>query len=149
MQDTCGAMNARNSPAKRHRALKWLGLAASPFALGYLWLLLGQPGTSGVLDYRKAPDGTECLVTQTWNGWLNGEPYTIGFYTRQPGKAWVWQYIDHEASRWFRCRMEIQEDRNEVRVYSGTKLQRTLLLHPVPLFEAPAKPPFLPEELKS
>lgn len=149
MQDTCGAMNAHATPSKRRRVWKWLVLAASPFVLGFAWIVLGQPGTSGVLDYRKAADGTECLVTQSWNGWLNGEPYTIGFYSREPGKAWVWQYIDHEASRWFRCRMEIEEGRNEVRVYSGTTLQRTLRLHPAPLYAAPAKPPYLPEGLNS
>lgn len=142
-------MNAHASPSKRRRALKRLALAASPFVLGIAWVVLGQPGPGGVMDYRKAADGTECLVTQTWNGWLNGEPYTIGFYTREPGKDWVWQYIDHEAGRWFRCRMEIEGEQNKVRVYSGTTLQRTLSLHPVPLYQAPAQPPYLPEGLNS
>lgn len=149
MQDSSSAMNASKPSSPPRRTLKWLGIAAAPFILGFAWLVLGQPGPSGILDYRKAADGTECLVTQSWNGWLNGEPYTIGFYSRAPGKDWVWQYIDHEASRWFSCRMEIAEERNEVRIYTGTKLQRTLRLHPAPLHEAPATPPFLPEDSKS
>ncbi len=149
MQDTGSAMNAPNPSSPLRRALKWPVIVAAPFVLGFAWLVLGEPGTSGVLDYRRAADGTECLVTQSWNGWFNGEPYTIGFYSRAPGKDWVWQYIDHEAGRWFRCRMEIEENKNEVRVYSGASLQRTLQLHPDPLFEAPVKPPYLPEETKT
>ena len=113
--------------------------------LGGGWLLLGKPGGSGVLDYQKAADGTECLVTQSWNG-SPGEPYTVGFYTRQPGQDWCWQYIDHEAYRWHTCRMEIQASRNEVIVFNEKGPQRTLELRPVD--PDAGRPPYLPKGVK-
>ncbi|WP_035605600.1 hypothetical protein [Haloferula sp. BvORR071] len=135
-------------PSPRRRVFKWLAVIILPLVLFFGWVVLGQPGPSGVLAYSKATDGTECVVTQKWNGWMNGEPYTVSFYTRGPDGRWHWQYIDHEVGRWFHCRLEIDAPRNEVRVYCGYSLAKTVQLHPDNDWPE-QKPPFLPRALQS
>lgn len=63
-----------------------------------LFLLIIQPGSSGVLASLCLADGSEYMVTQRCN-W-SVEPYTVAFYMRPPGGKWGWCYIDHEANRW-------------------------------------------------
>jgi hypothetical protein len=63
-----------------------------------LFLLVVQPGTSGVAASLRLPDGSEYMVTQRCN-W-SAEPYTVEFFMRSPGSPWGWCYIDHEANRW-------------------------------------------------
>lgn len=63
-----------------------------------LFLLIIQPGSSGVVASLRLPDGSEYMVTQRCN-W-SAEPYTIAFYMRSLGGKWGWCYIDHEANRW-------------------------------------------------
>jgi hypothetical protein len=71
---------------------------------GLLLLLIGafvvviQPGSSGVVASLRLADGSEYMVTQRCN-W-SAEPYTVSFYMRAPGGKWGWCYIDHEANRW-------------------------------------------------
>ncbi len=66
--------------------------------VGALFLVIIQPGSSGVVASLRLPDGSEYMVTQHCN-W-SPEPYTVAFYMRSPGEKWGWCYIDHEADRW-------------------------------------------------
>lgn len=68
------------------------------FIFAGLFLVIVQPGSSGVLASLRLPDGAEYMVTQRCN-W-GPEPYTVAFYMRSAGGAWGWCYIDHEANRW-------------------------------------------------
>jgi hypothetical protein len=63
-----------------------------------LFIVIIQPGSSGVVASLRLADGSEYMVTQRCN-W-GPEPYTIAFYMRAPGGEWGWCYIDHEADRW-------------------------------------------------
>ena len=134
-------MSTSTSSPKRHR-LKPLGLILLPLLLAAAWILLGQPGFSGVLAQARAGDNTECVVTQQCNGSM-GEPYTVSFYSRSPGGIWNWQYIDHEADHWSTCCMEINAAKNQVKIYNGDKLERVLLLHPDDRWPE-QRPPYLP-----
>jgi hypothetical protein len=62
------------------------------------FVMLIQPGTSGVVASMRLGDGSEYMVTQRCN-W-GPEPYTVAFYMRSPGGKWGWCYIDHQADRW-------------------------------------------------
>ncbi len=73
-----------------------LGLAVAIGAA--LFLLVGQPGASGVVASLRLSDGSEYMVTQRFNWSM--EPYTVAFFMRSDGGPWGWCYIDHEASRW-------------------------------------------------
>jgi len=99
--------------------------------IAYFYLLIIQPGSSGILAHAKAPDGSECMVIQKWNGWDNGgEPYTVSFYSRRPGEAWAWQYIDHEARRWSKCGLSIDDGSTRAEIAGGDGETRFLELHP-------------------
>ena len=63
-----------------------------------LFLIIVQPGSSGVVASLRLPDGSEYMVTQRCN-W-SAEPYTVAFYMRASGGKWGWCYIDHQANRW-------------------------------------------------
>lgn len=63
-----------------------------------LFILIAQPGSSGVVASLRLADGSEYMVTQRCN-W-SAEPYTVAFYMRSPGGKWGWCYMDHEANRW-------------------------------------------------
>ena len=80
--------------------MKIFGLIVSVFvaAVVALFLLVVQPGTSGVVASLRLPDGSEYLVTQRCNWSL--EPYTVEFFMRPAGGPWGWCYVDHQASRW-------------------------------------------------
>jgi hypothetical protein len=62
------------------------------------FVVVFQPGRSGVVASLRLADGSEYMVTQRCN-W-SPEPYTVSFYMRSPGGKWGWCYIDHQASRW-------------------------------------------------
>ena len=129
-----------NSPI----TLRWLaacGLLAATAVAAFYWMLI-QPGRGGVLARSTSPDGTECLVAQTWNGWDNGgEPYTVSFYSRQAGGPWRWQYLDHEARRWPDCRLDFRASDRSVRVVSGEKLKQVIDLDAA--FQPERTPPYL------
>ncbi|WP_193214608.1 hypothetical protein [Luteolibacter marinus] len=92
--------------------------------------MLVQPGTDDVLARVTLADGTECLVTQSWNGWDNGgEPYTVDFYSRKPGGPWLWQYLDHEARRWGSCRIVPGPAEHSVKVFGDGELRGDLDLN--------------------
>lgn len=142
MHDTGGMTKARNTlPRILLRALGCLVAVLLAGVAGF-YLLLVQPGRGGILARATAGDGTELLVTQSWNGWGNGgEPYTVSFYSRKPGGPWLWQYLDHEARRWPDCRLEIVPGSRAVRVSSSGELKRTIDLDAPHQLER--TPPFL------
>lgn len=80
--------------------MKLLGIIVAIFLLlavaGFLVII--QPGTSGVVASLRLADGSEYMVTQSCN-W-SVEPYTVSFYMRPSGGKWGWCYIDHQANRW-------------------------------------------------
>ena len=61
------------------------------------FLVIVQPGSSGVIASLRLAEGSEYMVTQGCN-W-SPEPYTP-FYMRFSGGKWGWRYIDHQANRW-------------------------------------------------
>lgn len=76
------------------------GLVGALLALaGGLFIMVVQPGPSGVAGALRLADGSEYMVTQTCN-W-SAEPYTIEFFMKPAGGSWGWCYMDHEASRWW------------------------------------------------
>lgn len=76
------------------------GISAALLAIVLgLFLLIVQPGPSGVAAALRLEDGSEYMVTQTCN-W-SAEPYTVEFFMRPAGGTWGWCYMDHEASRWW------------------------------------------------
>ena len=142
MHDTGGMTKARSTRSRN--LLRVLGYLVAVLLIGTagFYLLLVQPGKGGILARATAGDGTELLVTQSWNGWDNGgEPYTVSFYSREPGGTWLWQYLDHEARRWPDCRLEFVAGSRSVRVSSAGELKQTIDL------DAPHKtertPPYL------
>jgi hypothetical protein len=68
-----------------------------------LFVVVLQPGSSGVVASLRLADGSEYMVTQRCN-W-SVEPYTVAFYMRPAGGQWGWCYIDHQANRWRDVRM--------------------------------------------
>lgn len=62
------------------------------------FVIVVQPGSSGVVASLRLADGSEYMVVQRCN-W-SPEPYTVAFFMRAPGGRWGWCYIDHEANRW-------------------------------------------------
>ena len=66
--------------------------------LGGLFVLIIQPGPSGVVASLRLADGSDYVITQTCN-W-SPEPYTVEFFMRPAGGSWGWCYVDHEANRW-------------------------------------------------
>ena len=68
-----------------------------------VFVIVVQPGDSGVVASLRLADGSEYMVTQRCN-W-GPEPYTVSFYMRPAGAKWGWCYIDHQADRWRRVAM--------------------------------------------
>jgi hypothetical protein len=68
------------------------------FVATALFLIMVQPGSSGVVASIQLPDGSQYMVTQQCN-W-SVEPYTVAFYMRSVRDEWGWCYIDHQADRW-------------------------------------------------
>lgn len=76
------------------------------------FVLIVQPGPSGVVASLLLPDGSEYMVTQRCN-W-GPEPYTVAFYMRSPGGKWGWCYIDHEANRWRNVAMTYDSNKDVI-----------------------------------
>lgn len=70
---------------------------------GALFIVVAQPGPSGVAASMRLADGSEYMVTQTCN-W-SAEPYTVEFFMKPAGGGWGWCYVDHEANRWWDVQM--------------------------------------------
>lgn len=78
------------------------------------FVVIVQPGTSGVVASLRLPDGAQYMVTQRCN-W-GPEPYTVAFYMRSPGEKWGWCYIDHQANRWHNVTMTYDANRDVVTI---------------------------------
>jgi hypothetical protein len=103
-----------------------------------------RPYQSGIVAHRTAPDGTQAVVSQTWNGW-SFEWYTVRLHARKPGGGWKWHYIDHEASRWSGCKLRFSEDNRTLFLSGGDGQPRSFDLtegHPA------GPPPYLPADFK-
>jgi len=112
---------------------------------GALYLQAAQPWGTGVVASATAPDGTRCVVEQSFNGWLTGEFYTVRLYTKQPGKGWHDHYVDHEATRWSKCEMTFSEDSSNLHTIGGDGQRRSFDLAGG---RASGPPPHLPKEMK-
>jgi len=124
------------------RILKGLALVIlTPVVIAAVYFLyLIATGRHGIIAHATAPDGTECMVTQQWGG----EPFTVAFYSRRPGAAWRWQYLDHEANCWWNCQLMF-DGKGGVTVHGGDGVARSLELNPEePFNPEERKPPFLP-----
>ena len=114
--------------------------------LGVFVLQVVQPWGTGMVASGTAPDGTHCVVEQSFNGWdAGGEWYTVRLYTRQPGKEWHDHYIDHEASRWGSCTISFSEDSTRIYTIGGDGKRRSFDLGGGSLS---GPPPHLPEEMR-
>lgn len=91
------------------RFVKWSAVVLGGVALlfGVLLLLVIQPGPSGEVASIRLPDGSEFVITQHCN-W-SAEPYTVALWSREPGRGWGWNYVDHESSRWWSTRAVYDE----------------------------------------
>jgi hypothetical protein len=80
--------------------MKTLGIICGALLLivAALFVIIIQPGRSGVMASLRLADGSQYMVTQRCN-W-SPEPYTVAFYMRPSGGKWGWCYINHEANRW-------------------------------------------------
>lgn len=96
------------------------------FTFGVQLVMIAQPWGTGRVASGTAPDGTQCVIEQSFNGWdSGGEWYTVRLYTRQPGKGWHDHYVDHEASRWTKCEMRFSEDSTRLYTVGGDGLRRS------------------------
>jgi hypothetical protein len=93
-------------------------------ALAAMFLLVIQPGPSGVLASLRLADGSEYVVEQRCN-W-SPEPYTVAFYMRSAGEPWGWCYIDHEAWRWSDVAMTHDEPTDTIAITERGKLRAKL-----------------------
>jgi len=84
------------------------------------------PGGSGVLDRLELPDGSEYLLTQKWNGFV--EPYTVSFYFKSSAGQWGWCYIDHEDTRWRHVELRHDSENNSIKVFRDGGLRAELFL---------------------
>jgi hypothetical protein len=98
-----------------------------------LFLLVVQPGTSGVAASLRLPDGSEYMVTQRCN-W-SAEPYTVEFFMRSPGSPWGWCYIDHEANRWRAVAMTYDSASDTDRCHRAGHSSRRSQPHPKRLLD--------------
>ena len=89
-----------------------------------LFVVIIQPGPSGVVASLRLADGSEYMVTQRFNWSL--EPYTVSFYMRPAGGKWGWCYIDHQAMRWWNVRMSYDAASDVVTVTKGGTWQAAL-----------------------
>ena len=107
-----------------------------------------RPNQGGMLAYATGPDGTQCVVSQGWNGWdSGGEWYTVRLHARKPGGKWNWYYIDHEASHWSGCQLRFSADGKTLYLSGGDNKPRSFDLTK----EDPSSPPDddeLPEKFK-
>jgi hypothetical protein len=103
-----------------------------------------KPYQSGLVDHARSPAGTDCVVTQQWNGWT-GEFYTVELYTRKPGGHWSPHYVDHEATHWDRCEMKFDAGGTRLTMIGGDKVERSFDLT---VDGQEKKPPFLPAGMK-
>ena len=103
--------------------MKFVLIIAS--VLTTLFLLVVQPGTSGVVASLRLPDGSEYMVTQRCN--FSPEPYTVEFFMRSAGGRWGWCYIDHEANRWWNVTMTYDDASDTVVVTEGVGTRRAAL----------------------
>lgn len=118
--------NTQLSPMKRELGIFLLGLLMLPF-LGFVALLLwfgvtDFPFTSSVIVHTTAPTGEEVCVIQI----SDIIEYSVSLYAHRPGEPWVWHFIDGDDDRWRSGRVEFSGD--EVRVYQGSKLRRTIAM---------------------
>ncbi|MCW1912196.1 hypothetical protein OJ996_01340 [Luteolibacter sp. GHJ8] len=104
-----------------------------------------RPYQGGLIAHATSPDGTQCVVSQSWNGWNGGEFYTVRLHARKPGGDWTWHYIDHEASHWSGCKLRFSSDGKTLHLSGGDKQPRSFNLTQD---EASTPPPYLPEEFK-
>ena len=89
-----------------------------------LFLIVVQPGSSGVAASLRLPDGSEYMVTQRCN-W-SVEPYTISFYMRSPGKPWGWCYMNHQANRWRNVQMTYDAAKDVITITERGKWKAAL-----------------------
>ena len=82
-----------------------------------VFLVIVQPGPSGVVASLRLRDGSEYMVAQRCNWSL--EPYTVSFFMRPPGGRWGWCYIDHQARRWRGVKLAYDVDSDIVTVTKG------------------------------
>jgi hypothetical protein len=106
--------------------MKIIGIIASVLIAIFvgLFLLVVQPGPSGVVASLRLPDGSEYMVTQRCN-W-SPEPYTVDFYMRSAGGPWGWCYIDHEAYRWRDVTMTYDKPSDKISITERGKLRAVL-----------------------
>ena len=117
--------NSQLSRAKRMLAILALSFLMVPFAVFFgmlLWIaFLNFPFSSSVVVQSKGPTGEEVCVVQISDIY----EYSVGLYARRMGQPWVWHFIDGDDYRWRHARVEFVGD--EVRVYNGSTLRRTIV----------------------
>ena len=104
-----------------------------------------QPWRGGLVASGTSPDGTQCVVTQSWNGFNGGEFYSVRLHARKPGEQWLWHYIDHEATRWQSCKMTFSEDGSRLFTVGGDGKRRSFDLSQGTQAD---NPPHLPPEME-
>ena len=79
------------------------------------------PGRDGIIADRILPDGTRLLVVQKKSTGDLG--YEVGFYFREPQKAWGWCILDHDDTSWWKGRIEYDPVSDVVQIWKGGTLR--------------------------
>ena len=96
-----------------------------------LWLAVvvihpfGPVDALRVVAEATAEDGTTAVLTQSRNDYW-AEPYTVALWLRPPGEPWHWFYVDHQSGWWRSGRIEMDGERGEALIRSGSKRFATL-----------------------
>lgn len=113
------------------RSVRILFLILFCLVLTFVLLVLRSvgPGGDGVIAELQLPDGSHLEVSQKWNGWESwSEPYTVSLHTLEEDGSWKWHYVDHEAGRWYKGRLEHNESAGTVELHNGKTLRGRYVL---------------------
>lgn len=62
-------------------------------------------------------EGFHFCVTQVRTG--TAEPFNVAFFYRTPSGPWIWNYLDHEDTFWWKGSIRINEKNKRAMVYKG------------------------------
>jgi len=108
----------KNSIIKRSIRALVIASSAMLLCIATFYVFFVRPWDSGVVASIALPNGSEVMVTQTYNHeW--SEPYSVRVWQRDVGGSWRGGYVDHESGSWRNCSMVFDNLSSCVIVYKG------------------------------